>query len=152
MLEMTDLDFAEVVENVFTGMLGFELVRTHGDNVWAPGEARLIGTVHITGSWAGAVVVECPEPFGRLVAAAMFGSEPGEVADDELVDVVGELANMCGGNVKALLEGDSLLSLPTVVRGSDFRVVVPGTHLSRSLSYECDGHAFELRVLSKDRS
>jgi len=30
-MEMTDLDFAEVVENVFTGMLGFELLRTHSD-------------------------------------------------------------------------------------------------------------------------
>jgi chemotaxis protein CheX len=113
-------------------------------------EPRYIGTVHITGQWSGSVVVECPESFGRVVAAAMFGSEPEEVTDDELVDVVGELANMTGGNVKALLEGDSMLSLPTVVRGSDFRVVVPGTHLTRSLAYECSGHVFELRVLSKD--
>src|SRR4051812_23190559 len=104
-MEMTELDFAEVVENVFTGMLGFELIRTHGDRVSAAGELRYIGTVHITGPWAGSVVVECPAPFGRLVAASMFGSEPDEVTEDELVDVVGELANMTGGNVKALLEG-----------------------------------------------
>jgi chemotaxis protein CheX len=151
-MEMTDLDFAEVVESVFTGMLGFELVRTHGETVSVAGEARLIGTVHITGSWSGSVVVECPERFGRVVAASMFGSAPEEVADDELVDVIGELANMTGGNVKALLEGESTLSLPTVVRGSDFRVVVPGTHLSRSLAYECEGHVFELRVLAKTRT
>ena len=148
-MEMTDVDFAEVVENVFTGMLGFDLVRTHTDHV-AAREARYIGTVHITGPWSGSVVVECPESFGRVVAAAMFGSEPEDVTDDELVDVVGELANMTGGNVKALLEGDSTLSLPTVVRGNDFCVVVPGTHLSRSLAYECSGHVFELRVLAKD--
>jgi chemotaxis protein CheX len=149
-MEMTDLDFAEVVEQVFTGMLGFELVRTHGDTLPSPGDARYIGTVHITGSWSGSVVVECPEAFGRIVAATMFESEPDAVAEDELVDVVGELANMLGGNVKALLEGESMLSLPTVVRGSDFRVMVPGTHLARSLGYECQGHVFELRVLAKD--
>src|SRR4051812_38858638 len=119
-MEMTDLDFAEVVENVFTGMLGFELVRTHGDHVRANGELRYIGTVHITGSWSGSVVVECPETFGRVVAATMFGSAPDDVTEDELVDVMGELANMTGGNVKALLESNSSLSLPTVVRGSDF--------------------------------
>jgi chemotaxis protein CheX len=151
-MEMTDLDFSEVVENVFTGMLGFELVRTHGESVPAPGEARFIGTVHISGSWSGSVVVECPDAFGRLVAASMFGSEPADVVDDELVDVVGELANMIGGNVKALLEGEAALSLPTVVRGSDFRVVVPGTHLARSIAFECQGHVLELRVLSKDGS
>jgi chemotaxis protein CheX len=150
-MEMTELDFAEVVESVFTGMLGFELTRTHADNM-ATDEPRYIGTVHITGSWAGSVVVECPASFGRLVAASMFGSEPQDVTEDELVDVMGELANMTGGNVKALLEGESTLSLPTVVRGSDFRVIVPGTHLSRSLAYECAGHVFELRVLSKDGS
>jgi chemotaxis protein CheX len=151
-MELTDLDFAEVVEGVFTGMLGFGLVRTHGDTLPVPGEARFIGTVHITGAWSGSVVVECPEPFGRIVAASMFGSEPGDVSDDELVDVIGELANMTGGNVKALLVGDSSLSLPTVVRGSDFRVTVPGTHLARSLSFECEGHVFEFRVLAKDGS
>jgi chemotaxis protein CheX len=149
-MEMTELDFAEVVENVFTGMLGFALVRTHSDNVPADGVDRYIGTVHINGSWSGSVVVDCPEPFGRVVAAAMFGSEPAEVVEAELIDVIGELANMTGGIVKALLEGDSTLSLPTVVRGSDFRVVVPGTHLTRSLAYECEGHGFEMRVLSKD--
>jgi chemotaxis protein CheX len=149
-MEMTELDFAEVVEAVFSGMLGFELVRTHSDNMGATGEPRFIGTVHISGSWSGSVVVECPERFSRLVAATMFGSEPDSVEDEELVDVVGELANMAGGNVKALLEGESSLSLPTVVRGSDFRVVVPGTHLSRSLAYESQGHVFEVRVLSKD--
>jgi chemotaxis protein CheX len=151
-MEMTDLDFAEVVERVFTGMLGFELVRAQSDNVRTPGEARFIGTVHITGSWCGSVVVECPEPFGRIVAATMFGTEPHEVTDDELVDVIGELANMTGGSVKALLEGDAALSLPTVVRGCDFRVIVPGTHLARWLAYECQGHTFELRVLAKDGS
>jgi chemotaxis protein CheX len=151
-MEMTDLDFAEVVEAVFSGMLGFELERTHGEHIPVPGEPRFIGTVHISGDWAGSVVVECPAAFARLVAASMFGSGPDEVAEDEVVDVVGELANMAGGNVKALLEGDAQLSLPTVVRGSDFRVVVPGTHLSRSLAYECEGHTFEVRVLSKDGS
>ena len=64
--------------------------------------------------------------------------------------MIGELANMAGGNVKALLEGDSTLSLPTVVRGVDFNVVVPGTHLSRSVAYECEGSVFEVRVLIKD--
>jgi chemotaxis protein CheX len=151
-MELTDLDFAEVVEGVFTGMLGFGLVRTHADTLPVPGEARFIGTVHITGAWSGSVVVECPEQFGRIVAASMFCSEPDDVTDDELVDVIGELANMIGGNVKALLDGDSLLSLPTVVRGSDFRVIVPGTHLARSLSFECEGHVFEFRVLAKDGS
>jgi chemotaxis protein CheX len=149
-MELTELDFAEMVESVFTGMLGFALVRTHSDALPEPGAARFIGTVHISGSWEGSVVVECPDAFGRSVAASMFGSEPADVTDEELCDVVGELANMTGGNVKALLEGDSTLSLPTVVRGSDFRVIVPGTRLARSLAYECEGHVFEVRVLTKD--
>jgi chemotaxis protein CheX len=150
-MELTDLDFADVVESVFSGMLGFELVRTHSDTAPEPGE-RFIGTVHISGSWSGSVVIECPEAFGRIVAASMFGSDPADVVDDELVDVIGELANMTGGNIKSLCVGESVLSLPTVVRGGDFRVVVPGTHLARSLAYESEGHVFQVRVLSKDGS
>jgi chemotaxis protein CheX len=147
-MEMTDLDFAEMVESVFNGMLGFELFQTQPD-AHDIATTRFIGTVHISGPWEGSVVVECPEGFGRIVAGTMFGSEPAAVTDEELCDVVGELANMTGGNVKALLDG-AALSLPTVVRGCDFRVMVPGTHLSRSLAYECEGFVFEVRVLSKN--
>src|SRR4051794_26191707 len=109
---MTDLGYNGGVDGVFSGMRGFVLVPTHPDSVPVPGEPRFIGTVHITGSWCGSVAIELPEPFARIVAGAMFGNAPTDVADDEVVDVVGELANMTGGNVKALVEGDCSLSLP----------------------------------------
>jgi chemotaxis protein CheX len=149
-MEMTDLDVGDVVEGVFTGMLGFELEPTHGDHVLTSESQRFIGTVHISGAWAGSVVVECTELLTRLVAAAMFGTEPDDVEDDEQIDVIGELANMIGGNIKALFDGESVLSLPTVVRGADFRVLVPGTHLARSLSYTCEGCVLTVRVLAKN--
>jgi chemotaxis protein CheX len=151
-MEMTDLDVGEVIEGVFTGMLGFELERTHGDHVSTAEQQRFIGTVHISGAWDGSVVVECTDELTRLVAAAMFGSDPADVQDDETIDVIGELANMIGGNIKALIEGESVLSLPTVVRGVDFRVLVPGTHLARSLAYNCEGCVLAVRVLVKNRA
>ena len=41
--------------------------------------------------------------------------EPDEVSQDDLSDVLGELANIVGGNVKAMLPPGAFLSLPQVV-------------------------------------
>jgi hypothetical protein len=63
---------------------------------------------------------------GRLaheLAARMFGTE--EPESEDLLDAVGELGNIAGGNVKALLFGGSgtaRLSLPSAALG---RAVVP---------------------------
>ena len=49
------------------------------------------------------------KPAGSLCAIA-----PEDASASDLTDAIGELANVLGGNVKGLLPGPSLLSLPTV--------------------------------------
>ena len=56
----------------------------------------------------------------------MFGSAPDVVTDAEVVDALGELTNMIGGNVKSLLPAPSQLSLP-MVSDSVWPTTVPGS-------------------------
>jgi chemotaxis protein CheX len=51
----------------------------------------------------------------RRAAAAFLAMELDEVSEDDLSDVLGELANIVGGNVKAMLPPGCFLSLPQVV-------------------------------------
>ena len=47
--------------------------------------------------------------------------EAGEVSDEDMTDVMGELANIVGGNVKSMLPAATAVSLPHVVAGADNR-------------------------------
>jgi chemotaxis protein CheX len=50
-----------------------------------------------------------------------------EVSQDDLSDVLGELANIVGGNVKAMLPPGALLSLPQVVLAPESTARYPNT-------------------------
>ncbi|MEQ1502435.1 MAG: chemotaxis protein CheX [Myxococcota bacterium] len=77
-----------------------------------PAGAGWLGSVAIDGAWDGRVEVWLSDADARRVATAMFGEEP--IGEPELVDAIGELANITGGNVKALLPEPCGLGLPAV--------------------------------------
>ena len=51
----------------------------------------------------------------QRAAAAFLAMDEDEVAEDDVVDVMGELANIVGGNVKSMLPSGCFVSLPHVV-------------------------------------
>jgi chemotaxis protein CheX len=84
----------------------------------AAGTDVVSGTVSITGTWQGHVVVDVTPAAATLIAAAFLSlDDPAEVAADDISDALGELVNMVGGNVKSLAPSPSALSLPLVVHG-----------------------------------
>jgi chemotaxis protein CheX len=87
----------------------------------------------------------------RELAAAMFGIEADDLGDEELVDALGEVTNMIGGNVKALV-GGNVLSLPSVTRGRDFLVAVPGSRVCASTRVESCGQTSRVLLLARDTS
>jgi chemotaxis protein CheX len=136
-VQLTEPDLAEVVESVVGAMLGIAIDGCGADS---PTPRQALGaSVQITGPWDGAVVVACDTDFGRRVAAAMFGDDATSMSDEEIADAVGELANMIGGNVKALVGEGTALSLPTVVHGATLSVGVTGAAPCAELSYEHSG-------------
>jgi chemotaxis protein CheX len=71
-------------------------------------------SVSVTGAWRGHVLVSCSEAASKHVAAALLGIEFDDVAEEDVADALGELANIIGGNVKSLLPEPRALSLPHV--------------------------------------
>ena len=59
---------------------------------------------------------------------------------------------MTGGNIKTLLPGPSQLSLPAVVEGSDYRVIVPGSHVVTQLAFECQGEPVKVTLLKGQKT
>jgi CheY-specific phosphatase CheX len=74
--------------------------------------------VHVSGGWTGTITTELGEAAAVGLTAGMLGLAADEQpSDGDLADAVGELVNMVGGNLKSLVDGPSVLSLPMVAAG-----------------------------------
>ncbi len=71
--------------------------------------------VEIVGPWNGAVVLTTGRSTAEELSRCLLAEHAPPVLDAEDVDdALGELANVVGGNVKAVLPGPSVLGLPEV--------------------------------------
>ena len=71
--------------------------------------------VEIVGPWTGTVVLTCGRSTAEELSRALLKEHAPPVLEPEDVeDALGELANVVGGNVKAVLPGPSVLGLPEV--------------------------------------
>lgn len=138
----------QIVEEIWQSMLGLDI--EPADVPEDDGGREVCAAVQITGGWQGAFIIECPEASATAFAVAMLGYEDGEEpSEPEIHDVVGELANMAGGNLKAIVGEESRLSLPTVASGSGLDLNVLGaTELVRS-GYRAGGSTFAVVVVAR---
>ena len=69
--------------------------------------------VTIAGPWNGTVVVTCGrDTADELTRALLREHAPDVLEAEDVEDALGEIANVVGGNVKAVLPGPSALGLP----------------------------------------
>lgn len=114
------------VTEVFEMMLGMTLEPVAVPAPDGSGAKRFAAAVSMAGQVLGRLSLEVGEAFGRQMAAAMLGFAPEEIeGGEEIKDVVGELTNMVGGNLKSSLCDAGLtceLSPPGFTSGHDFEV------------------------------
>ena len=137
-------DVLSITENVFGAMLGRDVKFTQ------PCELReedglITGSIQICGAWTGTVMLQTNEVFADLAARTMLAIEEQQVAPVDRQDTIAELTNMIGGNIKSLVPGPSILSLPSVTSGKEFDIRVFGTTIEDSIAFCCDGQ--HLRVV-----
>jgi chemotaxis protein CheX len=69
--------------------------------------------VTISGPWNGTVVITCGRDTAEeLTRTLLRGHAPAELEAEDVEDALGEIANVVGGNIKAVLPGPSALGLP----------------------------------------
>ncbi|MEU4427859.1 chemotaxis protein CheX [Actinoplanes sp. NPDC024001] len=126
-VEVNESDLAEMVEQVWESYLDPEgispLIPTYDEN--QPSEVH--SSVSITGSWSGHIVYASSRAAAQRAAAAFLAMEMEEVSEEDISDTLGELANIVGGNVKAMLPPGAQLSLPQVVLAPESSARYPNT-------------------------
>lgn len=87
---------------------------------------RTVGSVTFAGDVHGIFIIQVNDDFARTMTAAMLGMEESEIeSQEEVYDVIRELSNIIGGNLKSGFVDAGLscvLSTPSITNGLDFRV------------------------------
>ena len=135
-----------IVKSVFITMMGLDVSNSEAP-FHSHGE-RVTSFVHLTGGWSGAVVFECTKQQACTFAGRILCMDPPESVDDDVRDVIGELANMIGGNMKSGMAPGVRLSMPTVMEGTDYDVRVCGSQLLERLGFECEDGNFWVAVFA----
>jgi len=117
-------DLGRIAHDIFDTVLGFE-VEAAGQE-WMPARDRLTGAVYLAGAWRGAVLLECDRRQACSFTNRLMAIPLPEEINDDVRDSMGELANMLGGNLKSVLPRGVVLSMPSVVEGSDYSLRLCG--------------------------
>jgi chemotaxis protein CheX len=133
----------ELTHVVWTTVLGLDVEET------APGPTEveeITTSIDISGAWEGTISLSFSRLLGRRLAAAMLDCPESEATPALIQDVVGELANVIGGNVKGVLPGPCKLSLPRVDAQATPQV---SPNVDRRFCFDCAGQPFSVTVLTR---
>jgi CheY-specific phosphatase CheX len=148
-MQYLEQEIISLTQYIWGATLNLEAVPLLDASSTTIGGRTLDGVINITGAWAGALVLQVPEHVARRAASVMFEMDEAAATLEDMQDAVGELTNMTGGNVKALLEGHCQLSLPAVVEGRDYSIRVPGSEAVTRVTFDVDGEPFVVSLLTR---
>ena len=120
-------------------------------------EKRTVGTVSFAGDVDGLFNIQVNDSFARKMTAAMLGMEEEEVeGEEEIFDVIREMSNIIGGNLKSTFVDAGLqcaLSVPSIANGLDFRVEALNIIKTQRFLFHVDGHTIIVDAgIKKDES
>ncbi len=146
-----------IVSTVWESVLGMHIAPEDPISAFSPHSGDAVadqahtyaGVVQISGAWDGAVTVQCSARAARHAARTMFGLTDDNVSISDLQDALGELTNMTGGNIKALLPETCHLGLPVVVEGADYRFRLPGSAPVRRSTFTAGGELIVVTMLER---
>lgn len=150
-MEVGQKEIQEVVRSIWESVLGWDAEPAPTPEIPRVSGGYLTAFIQIAGTWEGAVVCISSTDLVRRAAGAMFGMQTDELTTELLFDALGELTNMVGGNLKALMPGPSYLCLPAVIEGSDYSVRVPSAMPMADASFVCQGELFTVKILALGR-
>lgn len=154
------------VQDVFRTMLGRNATLIHGtsaaDSNGQPWEhpiefngQQVVGTVGFIGDVSGLIYLYLGADFAKIVASHLLGMSDAEIdeAGDEVVnDAIGELTNMTVGGFKNQLCDQGFpcrLTIPSILRGSNFSIEPVSGATRRTYSFEVTGYRLVTDLLMK---
>ena len=117
---------------------------------------QVVGTVGFIGDISGLIYLYFSASFSKFVAGQMLGMTLPEVEEcgDEVVnDAIGEITNMTVGGFKNQLCDQGFpcrLTIPSILRGSNFSIEPVSGATRRTYTFEVQGHYLVTDLLMKN--
>lgn len=145
--------FITSIISLFDTMLDVKIARgTPFINVNPLPEHEVSGIIALTGKAKGAAVVSLGTETAIRCTERLLGERPSEINSD-VIDAVGELANIVAGGAKAQLQQlDMSLGLPSVITGKDHAIGFPSDLTPVCIPFECDWGPVSLQVGLMDQT
>lgn len=142
--------FVESVFELFNTMLEAKIERGKIGVTTASGNPRdIMALIGLSGPARGTVALSFPTGTAVHMVNRVLGTET-RVVDDTTCDGVAEIVNIVAGSAKAkLTQGGGTpidLSLPTVVRGNDYKIDYPSQSVWLEVPFQSELGEFSLRV------
>ena len=118
-MEWHTQDLEQVVGSVFSTMMAVDIGPSPlpcPDN-----DGLLTSAVYLSGPWNGAICLHCFPDLACRLAGCFLGLPASQALDDDVRDVMGEIANMIAGNLKCTMSPGVQLSTPLVAGGGEAR-------------------------------
>ena len=148
--EKTLVEFVRTsTADVFSTMLGLEIVSEpeYSDQNAPTVSDGVLAFVGMAGSWTGAGAISCSATFACRICNQLLMTDATSV-NEEVLDAVGEVANMIIGNFKTMVEehlGPLGLSIPTVIYGRNFTSRSLGSNHWIVLPFKCGDETITIR-------
>lgn len=140
--------------DTFGTMLSLDLARVGKKTDPGLDDSRFVSSVHYAGEVVGTLSLHISREFADIVASTMMGLEEGEnCGEEELKDVLGELANIISGNLKSdFLDADlaCVISTPSITRGSIFTIEATNVGEFHQWIYRHDKHELLVEISLKE--
>ncbi len=139
----------EAAGSVFSLMLGLPLESgpEYRAEAGSEGYDGVIALVPMGGSWTGSGRIICGSRLACRISSAMLMAEHAAV-NEEVLDAMGEMANMIIGNVKTAIEeklGTMILGLPTVIYGRNYRARSSGVRDWLVTPFQCGDETLDVQ-------
>jgi flagellar motor switch protein FliN len=143
----------DTIIELFDTMLSLEVDLSDREPFKDNEDFRVMGAVDFAGGVHGSIQFQVSKTFGRMITAGMLGQELDEVQDiDTVKDVIGEMTNILGGNLKAAFCDTGLacqISTPSLTVGLDFNIEILNMDRYERFAFKLNDHDIVVEVCVK---
>ncbi len=159
MPDISSIDFKTFLSNstneIFDTMLSMEVEAIDTEQSLIENINKIVGSVGFAGDVSGCMNIHVNNDLAKIITGNMLGEDPEDVGKEEIIDVVGELSNMIGGDVKSRLCDADLpcsLSIPTTTIGKNFTIDSQGWDRHESFTFRSNEHVAFVEVYVKSNN
>ncbi len=138
---------------LFDTMLSMDVDLADRDPFQKLEDFRVMGALDFTGGVHGSIQFQVSQTFARMITAGMLGQNLEEIQDiDTVKDVIGEMTNILGGNLKAAFCDTGLdckISTPSLTVGLDFQIEILNMDRYERFAFKLNDHDILVEVCVK---